>query len=839
MAAPHILIVEDESFVALDLQEQLEEMGYAVAGVANNGSSALALARETEPDLVLMDVSLQGPMSGIDVATEMRRTLDVPVIFLSSYSDVQTIARAAEVQPYGYMTKPFQPDELRAMVQISLHKSQAERRWRASQHWYQSTLRCVEDAIVICEADGRIRFINPAAEKLSGCLHAQAKGQLLSDVLDIKMEDGSRFDLSLLLAKPAEQWPRGQAQAASLHNRDGDDIPVDQSTTPILNDDGSLLGAAVVLHDVRERRRFETLLQDSAERFRSIFDRAPQGMAVVDQNGRFIQANQALLKLFDCSESDLLQLSHDSLAHPDDLAAERRELERLTSGAVQSVQFEKRYRRPSNRKYFWSLVDVSTLQHGDGPANYLYHVADVTEQKDAKEQLVRAAYYDPLTGLGNRARLRDQLEREIAIARRNASELAVVFMDLDRFKQINDTLGHDMGDVLLQKVGQRLTKCIRTTDSVARMGGDEFVIVLPKAGRSDELAKLLNKIRAAVSKPVQLGSRELVVTPSLGVSVMPQDGRDAATLLRCADSALYAAKAAGRNRHAFFDAQMAQRANERLTLENKLRHALERGELYLDFQPIVELEHKRVESFEALLRWRDGDTVIPPLAFIGVAEEIGLITSIGAWVMREACRVAATWPHETAVSVNCSAIQFRDPELVNVVADALREFNLAPQRLHLELTEGIMLKGDSAQIERCNALRALGVELAVDDYGTGYSSLAYLKRYAPESLKIDATFVRDVAEDGNSQAIVAATVAMAHNLGMKVVAEGVENKMQSDRLAQLGCDRAQGFLYGRPGPAASAFAMLGQAVPADSLRSHAWLEPLLATASMNNGAWHA
>lgn len=540
----------------------------------------------------------------------------------------------------------------------------------------------------------------------------------------------------------------------------------------------------------------------SEQRFRNAFDRAPSGMALIALDASFVQVNEALCQLLGYAADELLATSHLALTYPADRERERSCLYELLTHQVPATQFEKRYLHRDQQRLIWTLVSVSLLQAAGEPVCYLYQIHDVTQRKEAESQLARLAYFDPLTGLANRVRLREDLERLMALACRHQQQLAVVFIDLDRFKQINDSLGHEAGDLVLQEVAKRLTDALRESDCVARLGGDEFVLVLPEVSTPVNVLLVIERVREAVSASIRLGTREVVVTPSLGVSFFPSDGRDVQTLFRSADSALYVAKGEGRNRVSFFRLEFARQAQERLELESALRRALEFNELFLEYQPIVNLTDGAIKGFEALLRWRRAGQIVSPAIFIPVAEEIGLIESIGAWVLREACRLAAAWPSSLTINVNCSAQQFREDSFADTLAEVLAETGLAAERLCLELTESIMLKGDDAQIARFARLNARGIRLSIDDYGTGYSSLVYLKRYAPANLKIDAVFVRDIETDGNSAEIVSATIAMAHNLGIAVVAEGVETEAQAACLRAFKCDYAQGYAYCRPVSAA-------------------------------------
>lgn len=667
MHAANILIVEDEAIVALDLRQHLEEMGYDVAGIAESGADAIALAENTAPSLTLMDISLKGSMSGIDAADRLAREHQIPVVFLTSFSDQDTVKKAARAEPFGYLTKPFQAHELHATIEVALYKARMERR-----------------------------------------------------------------------------------------------------------------------------------LRESEQRFRRIFESAPLGIVLMDKRKRYLDANPAFYNMLGY-ETDVSDVSapSDVLDHPDDADLETAALGELDHGK-KVVQFEKRYRHRHQPDTLWTLVSAAMVRDDRGDEGYLYHIQDLTERKSAERQLTRLAYYDPLTGIGNRVRLHQQLEQLLASTRRTRKRFALVFIDIDNFKHVNDNFGHACGDELLKAMAARLQGCVRESDLLARIGGDEFVLALTLVDEDDDVLVATQKVAGVLEQPVQLDGREVVCTVSMGISLYPDDGDDISGLMQRADTALYAAKAEGRNCIRFFKPSFAFHAWERMDIEHRLRQALGNNEFFIEYQPIVDLKTEAPVAFEALLRWRSEGNLMQPDLFIPIAESIGLIEDIGLWVLREACRFAAGWTVPLGIHVNCSALQFDNDAFVTDVNATLLASGLAPERLCLELTEGIMLNGNDRQIERVNEIRKLGASVSIDDYGTGYSSLLYLKRYAPANLKIDKAFVFDLETSANSSTIVSTTIAMAHALGIEVVAEGVETRAQADYLRDAGCDYAQGFFFSRP-----------------------------------------
>ncbi|WP_211364173.1 putative bifunctional diguanylate cyclase/phosphodiesterase [Propionivibrio limicola] len=413
------------------------------------------------------------------------------------------------------------------------------------------------------------------------------------------------------------------------------------------------------------------------------------------------------------------------------------------------------------------------------------------------------AQHDFLTGLPNRMLLTERLSQAIGLANRHRKQVALLFLDLDFFKNINDSLGHAVGDQLLQSVANRLSANVRATDTVCRQGGDEFVILLAEIERPEDAALIAEKLLAAFVAPHLVGGQEIHVTLSIGISVFPDDGNTVDTVMQNADTAMYHAKSDGRNNYQFFRSDMNTRAVRRLLVESSLRRALKQEEFLVHYQPQFELVSGRITGVEALIRWQDPDLgLIPPGPFIPVAEECGLIVPIGRWVLREACRQTQAWLDSglpaVPVAVNISAVEFRHKEFLAGVSDILRETGLAPGYLELELTESILMHDVESSIAELDALKAMGVKLAVDDFGTGYSSLSYLKKFPIDILKIDQSFVRDIAIDADDATIVSAVIGMGRNLNLRVIAEGVETQDQFAFLRTRQCPEGQGYLFSQP-----------------------------------------
>jgi len=464
---------------------------------------------------------------------------------------------------------------------------------------------------------------------------------------------------------------------------------------------------------------------------------------------------------------------------------------------------------------FWNELSVAPVRDAAGRLTHFVGIVDdVTERKRYEEQLEHQANFDPLTDLANRNLLADRLQQSLVYADRSQRLVAVLLLDLDRFKIVNESLGHGQGDLLLQQVAERLAECVRDADTVARLGGDEFVIALAEVAEAGDVGLVVQKIRNVLARPFTVAGREIYITASIGISLYPADGQDGESLIRHADIAMYRSKEEGRNTFRFFSPEMNLRIMETLDLEVDLRRALERQEFVLHYQPKVDIDSGRITGCEALVRWQHPEKgMIPPGAFIPLAEETGLIVPLGDWVLRTACSQNRQWQRDGLppifVATNLSARQFLETDLVETVQRTLRETDLEPRYLSLEVTESLIMKDPAGAAETMRRIRDLGVGLCLDDFGTGYSSLNYLRHFPVGCLKIDRSFITDVTTDVSAAAVATSVVAIAHSLGLVAVAEGVETKEQLDFLCHCGCDSFQGFYFSKPLPA-EAFAALAR-----------------------------
>lgn len=565
--------------------------------------------------------------------------------------------------------------------------------------------------------------------------------------------------------------------------------------------------------EIAERARAEAALRESEQRFRVLVEHAPEAIVVFDvDRNRLVDANTNAERLFGYQRAQLLQRAPADLEPPfrpwpqaeatAALDGIRSKAEQVLAGVPKT--FEHLIRNAAGEDILCEvrLIALPASDRRLIRASYI----DITERKAAEAQIEFLAYHDALTRLPNRLLARDHMEMAMSYADRAGNKVALLFLDLDNFKTINDSLGHLVGDALLTAIAARLHDCIRHTDTLARLGGDEFLVILSDVHNTDVITDIAEHILDELAKPFDVQGHELSTSFSLGIAVYPDDGRDFDTLLMKADTAMYHAKDAGRNTYRYHTEKMNLDAVEHLQIRNSLRKALERGEFVLHYQPQIDLETMAITGAEALIRWNHPVFgLVAPFRFIPIAEDSGLIVPIGDWVIEEACRQAAEWRRAglppLTVAVNLSAVQFRRGHLEKVVRQALSASGLPPENLELELTESILIQDTEKVLAKVRELKALGVKLSVDDFGTGYSSLAYLKRFDVDKLKIDQSFVRDMVDDPNDAVIVRAIVQLARSLNLRTIAEGVEDKRILSALRRKGCDEAQGYWFSPPLPA--------------------------------------
>ncbi|MDD5329551.1 MAG: EAL domain-containing protein [Sulfuricella sp.] len=617
-----------------------------------------------------------------------------------------------------------------------------------------------------------------------------------------------RADFRILLPSGIERIVHGQAEA-------------------VFSTEGRIVRLSGSLQDITRRKLAERKLHLSA----TVFENTTEGVMITDDASRIISVNKAFTEITGYGQEEMLGATPDALKsgrHDEEFYATMWSVIR-ESGRWQGEVWNRR----KNGDIFPEWLNISVVRDERGRiTHYVGVFSDISAMKESESRLDHLAHHDPLTGLPNRLLLNARMEHSLARARRNNSQLAVLFLDLDHFKNINDTLGHPIGDLLLQETAHRLTGCVREEDTVARLGGDEFTLLLEDQQNSRYASDVAQKIIAALAERFVLQGHEVFVTCSIGISLYPSDGDNITTLFKNADSALYRAKEQGRNNYQYYTEELTTRAMERLSMENNLRHALERNELVVHYQPQVDLYNGSIIGMEALLRWQHPEMgLIPPASFIPLAEETGLIIPIGEWVLRTACARLQAWIEaglpKVRMAVNLSSRQFNQKDLAEVVAGALHDTGLDPRCLELELTESLIMQDAEAAILVLNTLKKLGVQFSIDDFGTGYSSLSYLKRFPIDRIKIDQSFVRNITTDPEDAAVSQAIISLSHSLNMKTVAEGVETAEQQEFLRSRQCDEIQGFHFSRPVPEQEMERLLKEGVRQEGKRPDASPERVL------------
>ena len=565
-----------------------------------------------------------------------------------------------------------------------------------------------------------------------------------------------------------------------------------------------------------DRKQAEDLLRQSLEEVKDLYNHAPCGYHSLDKDGVILQINDTELAWLGYARDEVVgKMKWHELLAPESVQDIGTTFMKLMKYGA--AHHQEMYVKRKDGTVFTGLINATAVYDADG--NYRMSrsmVLDITERKRAEEKMINLAYYDTLTGLPNRTLFYDRLAQEIKKAHRVGRKMALLYIDLDKFKEVNDTLGHSAGDLLLQEAARRISDCVREADTVARLGGDEFCIILSELDDAGNIERVAENILQKLANPFSLGEEVAYISASMGITLYPDDAAEVEDLLKDADQAMYVAKNAGRNRLSYFTPALEQAAQTRLHLLNDLRGALAGGQFQVYYQPIVELATGHIHKAEALIRWQHPERgLVSPAEFISLAEETGLIVDIGDWVFREAARQVKQWRNlydsEFQISVNKSPTQFHQSGTTHEVwLDYLRELGLPGRSIAIEITEGLLLGAESSVTSKLLEFRDAGMQVSIDDFGTGYSSLSYLKKFDIDYLKIDRSFVRDLATDPNDMALSEAIIVMAHKLGLKVIAEGVETETQRTLLSKAGCDYVQGYLFSRPVPAGEFEALLQQ-----------------------------
>ncbi len=796
-----IVIVEDERVIALHLKRQLEALGYRVAAMVASAEQAIEQAGELRPDLVLMDIHLEGARDGIEAARTIHADHRIPVVFLTAYAEDETLKRAQASLPFGYLVKPVDAHELHATLQMALSRRAAEAEIEAEVEKGKERLHLALDAAGLgvwewdaatCRltaGEGIQAIFGGTREPISESWVAFLARVHPEDRASVQeaMEQSAAFAQSLNLMFRTLR-PEGEIGWMEAHAK---------ASEAALPGQARVVG---IIKDITTRRQTEEMLRQAA----AVLETTAEGIFLMDREHRIVSVNPAFTAITGYDSEDVLGRDPDVLLHArrhNDQFYPRLE---TTPGGQWQGETHCRHKIGTVLPV-WENVSV-VRDEGGAVTHYVTAFADISAIRLAEAQLNHLAHHDPLTTLPNRLLFKDRLDQMLARARREDERCAILFFDLDGFKVINDTLGHSSGDLLLQTIAARIKGQLRSNDTAARLGGDEFVVILAHIAHPEDAARIARKLLEALAVPVELGGERVTVSASVGLAVYPDNGHDGHALLKAADTAMYSAKAQGRNRYCFYTEELATRAAERLNIEQGLRGALATEGLVLYYQPQVALSDGALAGIEALVRWRHPkDGLIMPDRFIGIAEESGIIEPLGRWVLFTACAQAAERLRAGGpplhLAVNVSARQLARDHFEDTVREALAESGLPASQLEIEITEStLQLIEHSSHL--LDTLKALGVSIAIDDFGTGYSSLSVLKHLPIDRIKIDQSFVRDIPGDADDVAIVEAIISLSRTLRLCVIAEGVETEAQLGILRRFSCEEGQGYLFSRPLPLA-------------------------------------
>ncbi len=790
-----ILIVEDSEDDTLLLVDQLEiDGGQSVDWQRVETEKALTEALQQHWDVVLSDYTMPhlSGMRALDVVREY--DIDLPFIFVSGTIGENTAVKAMKSGAQDYVMKG-NLSRLAPAVARELEEAQQRRERRKAEQRLRILSLVVEqaaDGVLITDPNGMIQYINPAFERMTGYDRAEIIGNKPSLLKSGRHDQAFYQTLWQTVTK-------GEMFRGTLINRrkDGELFYEEKVITPLKDEQGRVMHLVSTGRDITERVKAE----EARDQLVAILEATTDLVAILDDpDGCLHYLNNAGYRMLGLDPK--LDLGKFCLT---ELFPER------IKQQLQSEAWPVAYRTGSwsgetaLRRIDEIEVPVSQvlLAHRDkaGNVEYLSTIArDISERKRFEAELRHQATHDTLTGLPNRVLLMDRLSAEVERARHANNSVAVLFLDMDNFKRINDSMGHAVGDALLQQIADRLQAALRPNDTIARHGGDEFAIIAGDLARSENVLAVLRKVYSAFERPMSLGAQEAYITFCTGIAIYPHDGASVEDLLRNAGTAMYRASMAGHNQYRFYAPDMNARSHEMLTLETDLRLAFKRSEFLVYYQPKAEFSSGRITAMEGLIRWQHPQRgLVSPAGFVSMLEESGLIIPVGEWMLSQACaEFREMGLHDMRISVNVSASQFSDPELLRKVSRIMKQENMPPNALELEVTENIVMQDPAAAADTLKKLRALGVRIAIDDFGTGYSSLAYLKRFPLDALKIDQSFVHDLTHDPNDAAIVEASITLGKKLGLEVVAEGVETKEQFEFLRDHGCDLAQGYYVSRP-----------------------------------------
>jgi len=782
-------------------------------------SEGLDILKARPVDVVLLDLSLPDSFGLETLASLRAASRSVPVVVLTGTADEALAFEALRQGAQDYLVKGQGDGELvRRAARYAIGRSQADAALRRSEARFRALFDNAGVGVAMCDRESRFVQANPAFCEMLGYTEAEL---LRLDVAEITHPEDRASSVSLLADLFTGQRELYH-QTKRYLNKSGETVWGRLTVNAIRESTAAEPNYSVaVVEDITEKKHLEDQMRLAA----TVFENTGEGLFVTDENRRIIHVNPAFTELTGYAPEDVMGHTPKLLAsgrHPPEFY--ERMFETLASAGKWQGEI---WNRRKTGEMFAEWLNISVVRNErDELTNYVAVFSDITSRKQDEERLSYQANHDPLTRLPNRTLFQERLSRALTRANRNQSLVALLFIDLDYFKQVNDTLGHLAGDILLQQVAERLTSCVRQGDTVARLAGDEFTVILEDIAEPRDGAVVAHKILSLMAETFDLQGHDAHISSSIGVALYPADAGDPQTLVKLADAAMYRAKHQGRNACRFHSESINAQAFERLALENALRHALERQEFVLHYQPIFDPHTGKVKALEALLRWQHPEIgLVMPNQFLPLAEETGLIMPIGELVLAEACRQGRAWIDQglpqVKIGVNLSGRQFRAPDLVENVAAALEESGLPPQSLELDIPESALIDKSQDFGGILARFKALGVGVSIDDFGSGYSSFAFMRRLAANTLKIDQNFIRNANGANEDSEIITAIVAVARGLHLAVVAPGIETEQQLAALVPYDCDLMQGFLFAHPMPVAemTAYMKSGQCPPHLPIRS--------------------
>lgn len=794
MSAASILVVEDEAVIAEEIQDRLRHLGYAVAGSVRKGEAAVQCVEANPPDLVLMDIVLRGKMDGIQAADRIIARHHIPIIYLTAYADKKTIHRARMTGASGYLVKPIREEELYATIEMALQKQAQTTQLIKNEALFHNVFDYSALAMFLIDPQGdkylevnlkgyemlgytKDELLTKPASEIFAPIRFSGQADGLESFFRSVCEKGSAWTDQLTCRRKIGQPIPGEFFAYTINVRNQPYIILLQSTPSI-----------------HEKQR------ESSRLVETVFNVAVQAILITDADRNILSINPAFLKVTGYQREEVIGKNPRLLSSG---RHERAFYDEMWEAINTSGHWEGEiWNRKKSGEVYLEWLSIVSVKNVRGEVIYYTGLfSDITKRKLYEERLHFQAYYDLLTRLPNRMLIYERLSQAITEIRRSKGKAALLNIDLDGFKQINDTYGHLFGDKVLKSAAVRLLSCVRESDTVARAGGDEFLIVI-HADRN-EVVGVVKKIIQKLSEPFRIDAKMIRIGASVGITIVPDDGEEVSRLLKNADMAMYKAKRSGKNMFHFFSDAMEQASRGRLEMESGLKQALITQELAVHYQPIIALDSLKTISLEALIRWDHAHRgLLQPDQFIPLAEESGLISKIDTWVITAACKQIKTWQERyglnTSLFVNVSRRLLEYEDFQSTISTALDASRLAPACLTLEIKESLLMSRFKELMAKLSPLKEIGVQIAVDDFGSSYSSLDSLSQLSVDLLKIDRSFVANLNAEQRKKALFEALVHVGKSMGMKVVAKGVERHDDLSYLTELRCDAAQGYYFSQP-----------------------------------------